>query len=112
MSRENMRLTRLVEARQDPSIAIIGEKINKIAQIQSDVQKQTVKQFEKMMAMWERHHQENQATLKALTTEIGRKNVAKVVIAKPGDQICNKKTTEAENQLPEKRIKRRKIIND
>lgn len=112
LSRENLRLTRLVEARQDPNIAVIGEKISKLAQIQSDVQKQTGKQFEKMMAMWERHHQENQATLKALTTEIGRKNVAKVVIAKPGDQICNKKTAEPENQLPEKRIKRRKIIND
>ncbi|XP_042222568.1 uncharacterized protein LOC121866889 isoform X2 [Homarus americanus] len=96
ISRENRRLSKAADTRQDTGMALVGDSISKMAQMQAEMQTQMMNQLETMTSMWERHHQENLALLNSLITEIGSKNVAKVVIAKPGDQTSDLRAPKVE----------------
>ncbi|XP_064085062.1 uncharacterized protein LOC135200376 [Macrobrachium nipponense] len=73
--KENQRLTREAEAREKnkDTHTEVAEKLEKLTQVFVTVHQQNLKHFQSMTKMLERHHQEHQATMRSLISEISHK---------------------------------------
>ncbi|XP_068227295.1 uncharacterized protein [Palaemon carinicauda] len=78
--KDNQRLTREAEMREKNKTTHteIAEKLEKLTQVFVTAHQQNLKHFQTMTKMWERHHQEHQASMRSLISEISHKRKSKI----------------------------------